>query len=248
MTDPIRYDRASGAWYRRSDKVIIDEVPDVYGNVPVARGDVVLDLGAHIGLASRMFLSKGAGRTIAVEADPANLTLLRRNLRRFPATILPAAVGSKPGRTTFYTRSDRGFVGSTLADPTRRRIDVPVVPLSGLLTEYRPTIVKSDIEFSEYDLPELRALPDHVRTVAMEVHIRFVGIFVGRTMDADELRERRLAAADLIASFEAQGFREHWRKDKQVTAKQATGGQVAAEDDESGLGPMTKCVCVTWVR
>lgn len=206
-------------------------------------GDVVLDLGAHIGIASRLFLAKGAAGTIAVEADPANLQQLRRNLRGRPSVILPAAVGAKAGRMAFYTRADRGYVGSILADPTRRRITVPVIPFSGLLAKYRPTIIKSDIEFSEYTLPELRCLPDHVRVVAMEVHIRFIGIFLGRKMDADELRERREAAADLMGSFEAQGFREHWRKDKQ-----AKPGEPAAAEDESGLGPMTKCVCVTYVR
>lgn len=246
--NPIRRDRVTGAWYRRTDKLIVDEVPGVYGNVPIEPGDVVLDLGAHIGLTSRLFLQKGASRSIAVEADPANLQLLHRNLSGFRATILPAAVGAKPGRIDFYTRADRGFVGSILADPTRRKVSVPIVPLSGLLKEYRPTVVKSDIEFSEYELPELRALPDHVRVLAMEVHIRFIGIFTGRTMDAAELRDRRLAAADLIAAIEAQGFREHWRKDKQVTPKQEAGGQVPAGPDESGLGPMTKCVCATWIR
>ena len=157
--------------------------------------------------------------------------------------ILPAAVGAKAGRAPFYTRSDRGYVGSILEDPTRKRITVPVLPFSGLLKQYRPTIVKSDIEFSEYELPEMRALPDHVRVVAMEVHIRFIGIFAGRTMDAAELRERRERAADLMRCFEAQGFREHWRKDKQAKV-----GEPPAKEDASGLGPMTKCVCVTYVR
>ena len=239
----MKFDRKSGAWYRPSDKLIIDEVPGVYGNVPITKSDVVLDLGAHIGLTSRLFLSKGARHSIAVEADPANLPLLRKNLARLPATILPAAVGPKPGRTEFYTRSDRGFVGSILEDKDRKKLMVPVVPFSGLLTQYRPTIVKADIEFSEYELPELHALPDHVRIVAMEVHIRFIGIFTGRKMDADELRARREAAADMIASMEAQGFREHWRKDKQAKV-----GEPPAEEDGTGLGKMTKCCCVTWVR
>lgn len=241
-------DPATGAWYRRPDRLIIDEVPGVYGNVPIRSDDVVLDLGAHIGLTSRLFLQKGARHAIAVEADPANIQLLRRNLRDLPATILAGAVGSKSGRMPFYTRSDRSFVGSILADPDRRRIMVPVFSFAGLLERYQPTIVKSDIEFSEYGLPELRDLPESVRVLTMEVHIRYVGVFTGRTMDAAELRERRIAATDLIASIEAQGFREHWRKDKQVTPKQEARGQVPADPDESGLGPMTKCVCATWVR
>ncbi len=234
-----------GLVYRTSDKLIVDEVPGVYGNVPVGRDDVVLDLGAHIGITSRLMLEKGARLSVAVEADPANIPLLRKNLAKYRrrAVIFPAAVGKKAGRMPYYTRPDRGYVGSILADPDRRKFTVPVIAFAGLLSTFRPTIVKSDIEFSEYELPEMRALPDHVRTVAMEVHIRFIGIFTGRKMDADELRARREAAADLMRSFEAQGFREHWRKDKQAKV-----GEPKAAEDASGLGPMTKCVCVTYVR
>jgi len=240
----VRY-TVDGLAYRTPDKLIVEEVPGVYGNVPIGPKDVVLDLGAHIGIAARLFLSKGAARVISVEADPANVPLLRRNLHpyRKRSLIIPAAVGPKAGRMPFYTRSDRGFVGSILEDPDRRKLSVPVVPFAGLLQAYRPTIVKSDIEFSEYELAEFRFLPDTVRVVAMEVHIRFIGIFTGRKMDADELRERREAAADLMAGFEAQGFREHWRKDKQAKV-----GEPRAAEDASGLGPMTKCVCVTYVR
>lgn len=229
--------------FRRSDKLIIDEVPGVYGNVPVGPKDVVLDLGAHIGVAARLFLDKGAAKVIAVEADPANIPFLTRNLHRMAARIIPAAVGPEAGRMPFYTRADRAYVGSLLPDPDRKKVLVPVVAFAGLLAHYRPTIVKCDIEFGEYELAEFRFLPDHVRVVAMEVHIRYVGIFTGRTMDADELRERREAAADLMAGMESQGFRELWRKDKQAKV-----GEPRAAEDRSGLGPMTKCVCVTWVR
>lgn len=236
-------DRPTGLWHRRGDRLILQEHPTVYGNVPIQSGDVVLDLGAHIGAASRLFLKKGAGRVIAVEADPANIPFLRRNLGRRPAVILAVAVGSKVGRTAFYTRADQGYVGSVLPDPTRKKLTVPVIPFGGLLQQFRPTVLKVDIEFSEYGLAELRDLPSFVRVVAIELHIRYAGIFAGRTMDADELRDRREAAADLIASFEAQGFRGHWRKDKQ-----AKSGEPRAEPDRSGLGPMTKCVCATFVR
>jgi FkbM family methyltransferase len=236
MRDPL-----SGALYRRNDKLITQEAPGVYGNVPIEPGDVVLDLGAHIGIPALMFLAKGARHVVAVEADPENIPLLRKNLARQPATILWAAVAAKAGRADFYTRSDRSYVGSLMADKGRRRMSVATVPLFGLLKHYRPTVVKCDIEFGEYGLPELRALPDQLRVVAMEVHIRYAGIF-NRPIEPDELRANLARAADLIAAFEAQGFREHWRKDKQ-----AKPGEPEAVDD-SGLGKMTKCVCVTWVR
>jgi FkbM family methyltransferase len=235
-------DAETGIFFRKGDRLILQEGPGVYGNVPVEPGDVVLDLGAHIGTASLIFLDKGAAGTIAVEADPANLPYLRRNLAGRKAVIIPAAVGAKPGRADFWTRPDRGYVGSLMPDKGRKRVTVGVVALSGLLKQYRPTIVKCDIEFGEYGLPELRSLPEQVRVVAMEVHIRYAGIFE-RRITPEELRANRERASDLMAGFEAQGFREHWRKDKQ-----AKPGEPKAEPDGSPLGPMTKCVCVTYVR
>ena len=240
------YDRPTGLWHRPGDRVILDE--HVYDNVPIQRGDVVLDLGAHIGSATCLFLAKGAAKSIAVEPDPSNLLLLRKNVARRPVTIIPAAVAAKGGRVPFYVRTDRSYVGSTISDANRKRVVVPAVGFADLLARYRPTVVKCDIEFSEYDLPELRALPEQVRVLTMEVHIRYVGVFTDRKLDAAGLRERREAAADLIAAIEAQGFREHWRKDKRVTPKQAAGGEGPAEPDGTGLAPLTKCVCATWVR
>lgn len=244
---PHRVDRATGMWFRKGDELILEEVHTVYGAVPVRPGDVLLDLGAHIGATTRLLLDKGVGKAICVEADPTNLPFLRHNLAHRPAVILPAAVGPKAGVTNFYTRPDRGFVGSILPDPQRKKIAVVAVPFGGLLRQYRPTIVKADIEFAEYDLPELRSLPAFVRVLAMEVHIRYVGIFTGRTMDADELTIRRKAAADLISDIEAQGFREVWRLDKRVTVKQSATER-PAEKDDTGLAPMAKCVCAVWAR
>jgi FkbM family methyltransferase len=234
---------ATGFYYRPSDKTILDEVPGVYGNVPVEHGDTVLDLGAHIGTASALFLSKGAGHVVAVDADPTNIPFLRRNLPPRRSTILWAAVADDAVRIPFYPRPDRTWVGSVVPDRDRKAIVVPAVPLAGLLKRYRPRVLKVDIEFSEYLLRDLRALPPAVRVVAIELTIRFIGIFTGRTMDADELRERREAAAELMACFEGQGFTELWRKDKQAKV-----GEPPAAPDASGLGPMTKCVCVTYVR
>ncbi len=239
----MRLDTKTGVWYRMADKLIIDEVPGVYGNVPVGPGDIVLDLGAHIGVTASLMLAKGARHVVAVEADPQSIPLLRKNLRGKPATVIWAAVADKPGRTAFYTRSDRPWVGSVIEDPDRAKAIVPTVPFDGLLKRFRPSIVKVDIEFSEYRLASLRALPDFVKTVAIEITIRYAGIFTGIRMTPAELRASRERAADLMACFEAQGFREHWRKDKRAKA-----GEIMAEPDDTGFEPMTKCACVTYVR
>jgi hypothetical protein len=52
-----------------------------------------------------------------------------------------------------------------------RTTQVATVPLANLLHQYRPTVVKIDIEAGEYALLEtLCALPSHVRVLAIEWH------------------------------------------------------------------------------
>lgn len=231
---------ADGLFHRKADQVIVAEVKATYGAMPVRRGDVVLDLGANIGASARLMLDKGAAKVIAVEPDPSNILLAKRNLYRRPATIIWAAVGPKTGRMAIYVRPGKPYLTSTTGDTDRRKAMVPSVTLGGLLTQYRPTIVKCDIEFGEYDLPELRALPAHVRVLALEVHIRYDLVFTNRRQTDDELRAQRRAAADLIAAIEAQGFGVIKRKDKL--------GKGGAIEDDTGLHPLAKSVDAIWAR
>lgn len=225
---------------RREDQVIVQEVKSTYGPVPVTPSDVVLDLGANIGASARLFLDKGAARVIAVEADPTNIAIAKRNLMRRPAVILWAAVGPETGRTTIWIRPGKPYLGSTLSDSGRMAVKVPQVTLGGLLSQFAPTIVKCDIEFGEYDLPELARLPGRVRCLALELHVRYDLVFATRRQTDDELRAQRCRAADLISAIEAQGFRLLQRKDKL--------GKTGEVEDDTGLPPRLKSIDAIWVR
>lgn len=224
---------------RRRDQVIVKEVQATYGEVPVGPKDVVLDLGANIGASGRLFLDKGAGKVIAVEPDPTSVLLARRNLADKRATLIWAAVGPNRGRMTFYPSPDRPYLSSALPAKGRRGLQVPVVTLGGLLAQYRPTIIKCDIEFGEYDLPELRALPDHVRVLAMELHIRKDLVVDARQSD-DELLDQRAQAVEIMQALAFQGFTIAKRKDKQAKA--------GAIEDKTGLGPLVKSIDAIWTR
>ena len=238
----LALDRPSGLWHRPSDNLIIEEAKTVYRDLPIKPGDVLLDLGAHIGAVSRMALDRGAARVIALEPDPSSMRVLRRNLRDRRATALWAAVGARSGRARLYTHPGRPFLSTMLANERGRRIvSVPVIGLAELLKTYRPTVVKCDIEFGEYDLPQLRALPDFVRVLAMEVHIRWDLVFRHREQSPDELLAQRQQAADLIAAIEAQGFAAVRRKDKR-----GTGSRKAT--DETGLPASVKSIDAIWTR
>lgn len=219
---------------RRRDRVIVQEVKVTYAKLPIKRGDVVLDLGANIGASARLMLDKGAGKVIAVEPDPTNFALARKNLARLPHTMIWAAVGAKAGRTTFWLRPDKPYLSARMREDGRVPLKVPMVTLGALLAEYHPSVIKCDIEFGEYDLPELHDLPDFVRTLALEVHVRHDLVL------KDGTGHQREDAAGLIASIESQGFREVWRKDKRATTGPVT--------DDTGLHPLVKSVDAIWTR
>lgn len=229
----------NGILHRPEDKMIVKEVRATYSDVPVRKGDIVLDIGANIGASARLFLDKGAAKVIGVEPDPVTLTIAKKNLQRRRASLIWAAVGAHTGRTTIWV-SPKPYLTSTIEDKGRIPVKVPQVTLGGLLGHYHPSVVKVDVEFGEYDMAELTALPDYVRVLAMEVHVRYDQVFEHRKQTDEELGVQRQRAADLIAAIEAQGFREIRRKDKKAKAGPIT--------DDTGLHPLTKSVDAIWAR
>jgi FkbM family methyltransferase len=223
---------------RPVDRIIVNEVQKTYADLRIYQGDVVLDLGANIGAASRLFLDRGAAYVMAVEPDPSNVALLRRNLYDRPAIIFSAAVGPKAGHQAFHLHRTKPYLGSSISDRGRRTIRVPVVAFSDLLTRYQPHVVKCDIEFGEYQLDW--TLPNFVHSVALEVHIRYDLVFSTRRQTDAQLREQRVAAAGLFHTLENQGFsllssRIKMAKDRPI-------------EDETGLDPLAKSVDAIWSR
>ncbi len=120
----------------------------------VAQGGVpiIVDAGANIGAASLWFMRKfPAARIVAVEPDPDNAKILRRNLHRHAnGVVLEAAIGSTSGFVSFTTQ------GSGWAVQTERATSgVRIVTIDEALDAAQgdtPFIVKIDIEGFESDL------------------------------------------------------------------------------------------------
>jgi hypothetical protein len=71
----------------------------------VGPGDLVFDIGAHVGDRVGSFRRLGA-RVVAVEPQPACLRALRAIYGRDPeVTLVPAVCGARPGRLTMYLNS-----------------------------------------------------------------------------------------------------------------------------------------------
>lgn len=147
----------------------------------IAPGDLVFDIGAHLGDRSVAFSALGA-RVVALEPQPQILPWLRRLAGRRDITIVPEAVGSEPGELALAI-SERHPTVSTLASSWRQgigaanetfrhvrweqRVTVPVTTLDTLIARYGdPAFCKIDVE--GFELNVLQGLSRPVRALSIE--------------------------------------------------------------------------------
>jgi FkbM family methyltransferase len=73
-----------------NDDYIFKEVylENCYNIPPSIKGQTIIDLGAHIGVFSRLAHQRGAEKVIAVEPDSVGFQILKKHLSNFPKTIL----------------------------------------------------------------------------------------------------------------------------------------------------------------
>jgi FkbM family methyltransferase len=130
----------------------------------VRSGDLVFDVGAHVGNHVRSFASLGC-RVVALEPQPDFAWLLRALFARSPAiSIVEAAVGDVPGRASLSI-SERTPTVTSLATPWRdaraadpdfshvrwnRRLEIDTTTLDALIARFgMPAFVKIDVEGAE---------------------------------------------------------------------------------------------------
>ncbi|MCC6778828.1 MAG: FkbM family methyltransferase [Hyphomicrobiales bacterium] len=132
----------------------------LYGRF-VQPGDLVLDVGAHVGDRIAAFRRLGA-RVVAVEPQPALARTLALLYGRDPAvTIVPLAVGRSAGKVELRINSDNPTVSTASADFVHaadgaagwegqvwdRRIEVAVTTLDALIAQHgMPAFIKIDVE------------------------------------------------------------------------------------------------------
>lgn len=155
----------------------------------VRPGDLVFDVGAHVGDRSVAFLSLGA-RVVALEPQPGPASVLERVLQgRADATLLRKAAGPTAGTARLAVSSTHPTV-STLAHDWRARIgeantgfrdvtwddevEVEVTTLDQLIEGYGPpAFIKIDVEGFEAEV--LAGLSSAVPALSVE--------FVAGTLD-----------------------------------------------------------------
>jgi FkbM family methyltransferase len=116
-------------------------------------GDVVVDCGAHHGLATLLFARKVGpdGTVIAIEANPRNATVLRRNLKLNDienVQVIDAAAADKVGKLKIATHSNSSIIARS--SKSRQNVTtVSAVTLDSVILDIVPKFLKIDVEGAE---------------------------------------------------------------------------------------------------
>ena len=166
-----------------SDALMIWEIwkAKVYDDVriPICAGDIVVDMGAHIGaFAVRAARMAQGGQVYSYEASSKNFALLTENRQLNDLGNLyieNSAVSNRRGMMPFYTPSDNRILGSLLQSTSSFVEMVPTKTFSDIIAEHainQIDFLKVDVEGAEFDI--LFANPEETlsktRQIVMEFH------------------------------------------------------------------------------
>ena len=155
-------------WYQFQE--IVEGRSYLQHGVEVGEGDVVLDVGANIGVAAAFFAEEcGAGAVHSFEPVAPIFDVLRRNLRTFPACIPhDYGLGSESGPATITYYPDAWAVSGLYADPSAERAIVKRALLNrGSSAADADARVKDGFETEELEC-ELRTLSKVLETESIE--------------------------------------------------------------------------------
>lgn len=141
----------------------------------VADGGTFLDCGANIGEVSAA-ASEHFKKVVAVEAHPDTAKVLRSRVKALKnVEVLNLAVSNVTGQTFFVSSPSYCAIGATARAAPRRKEEgyyrkVKTVSLLDLMRKYRPSVVKIDIEGSEFDALSFISVPEFVEHMIVEFH------------------------------------------------------------------------------
>ena len=217
----------------------------------VHEGDLVFDVGAHLGDRSAAFAALGA-RVIALEPQPRIARWLRRLVgsnRRI--VVRMEAVGARTG-TAHIAISRRTPTVSTMSESWRTNaervnpgfrgvrwessIEVPVVTLDGLIESYgTPTFCKIDVE--GYEAEVLSGLSQPLAALSVEFVAGHLGVAADCVRRLGQLGAYRFN----VVAGEARRFElETWRSPEDMLGWLELGaGGISSGDIYARLDPAT---------
>lgn len=170
---------------KTNDRVIFNQMWLEWAYVPpgfeIKNHDIVVDIGAHIGLFSIFAATQAKyGRVYAFEPAPDNFEMLRRNINLNKiSNVIPAnqAVSGKSGQREFILYKESTAAHSFVFGETKERdiIQVQTVSLDELVRKNKIKTIdflKMDCEGAEYEIlfnasPKTLAM---IKKIGMEYH------------------------------------------------------------------------------
>jgi len=165
--------------YPGDENALSDVASGIYGlHHDFKNGDVVLDVGAHVGFFTQWVLPRitPSGKVIAIEPHPRNFFELKSSCGNFSnVELVNAAAGLREGTQQLWNNAHNSGAHSlykTPGYPYLFEIPVPAINL-GLLCKQRglkPTFVKIDTEGAEAVILSTLLSAGIICDYAVEVH------------------------------------------------------------------------------
>ena len=158
------------------DREIIKSVKRDYASLPVTPSDIVLDIGAHIGIFS-IRAAKKASFVYSYEPSRENCQYLDMNLRSNDiencSWYNKAVVGNLDRTRSLNINIRKNSGGHTLIPKMRGDAHSQIVEctnINDIISDKKPTIVKMDCEGSEYEI--IRGIKSFgaIRALTLEWH------------------------------------------------------------------------------
>lgn len=178
----------------------------------LTRRDIVIDLGAHVGMAATQF-AHSAGKVYAFEPHPEIFRELATAAKRYRRIVpVNAAAATSDGTATLFSDADprpwKHTEGSTLAEGKSNltytsSFDVETIDLARFIRELgRPVrMIKMDVEGYEYRLINHLLDADAMALVDM-VHVEDHCDRIAGLADERDATLARIAAAGLAHKFD----------------------------------------------
>jgi len=137
-------------------------------------GDRVMDCGLFVGTFTAACLEQGAAVVQAYEAAPKNAESARKNLGRYGvrARVIEAALVASDATSVGLNLAAFSGANTIVAGKAKKSVTVRAVNFRRELLEFKPDVLKLDVEGAEYELLDSLEPGDlaSVRCIFVEFH------------------------------------------------------------------------------
>jgi len=159
------------------DYVVREVLGGAYKKLKINNDDVVFDIGLNIGVFTVYALNKGAKKIYSFEPEIENFKLAATNIKlnnfdqkRYELMNV-AVIGNEDKQRSFSVNIKKNKGGHSLVHKRGRdTVNVDCVNINAIISAYKPTVIKMDIEGGEYECLKAVKSFDCVREMELEFH------------------------------------------------------------------------------